>query len=186
MDATRQIYWNVSHVWVMYALLVPTAVVAGYGVYRHVSRWRRGQPIARFDRPVERVKLLLRHAVAQRRTARDAFAGLFHRFISYGFVVLTIATTVVALDADFGTAIMRGRFYLYFQSFVVDLFGALVMVGVLLAAGRRDLQRPHSVQASRSSRSFHVNPLSELTPNASVCSKSTLFSAAPSGARLAV
>src|SRR5918997_3126354 len=144
-EATRQIYWNVSHVWAMYALLAPTALVAGYGVHRHVSRWLRGQPAARFDRPAERVGLLLRHAVAQRRTARERYAGLFHAFISYGFVVLTIATTVVALDADFGTAIMRGRFYLYFQSFVVDLFGALVMAGVLMAAARRYLRRPRKL-----------------------------------------
>jgi Fe-S oxidoreductase len=145
MDATRQIYWNVSHVWAMYALLLPTALVAGYGLYRHWSRWRRGRAAGRFDRPWERVRLVLGHAVAQRRTARERDAGLFHAFISYGFVVLTIATTVVALDADFGTAIMRGRFYLYFQSFVVDLFGALVMVGVLMAAARRYVQRPRKL-----------------------------------------
>src|ERR1044072_5962201 len=141
MEATRQIYWNVSHVWAMYALLLPTAVVAGDGVYRHWSRWRRGRAAARFERPWERVRLLLKHAVAQRRTARERYAGLFHALISYGFVVLTVATTVRALDAAFGTAIMRGRFYLYFQSFVVDLFGALVMVGVLLAAARRYVKR---------------------------------------------
>src|SRR5918998_2334072 len=145
MDATRQIYWNVSQVWVMYALLVPTALVAGYGVYRHVSRWRRGRPAERFDRPAARVRLLLGHAVAQRRTARERYAGLFHAFISYGFVVLTVATTVVALDADFGTAIMRGRFYLYFQSFAVDIFGALVMVGVSMAAARRYVRRPRKL-----------------------------------------
>jgi len=81
-------------------LLVPTALVAGFGVYRHWSRWRRGRPAARFDRPWERVRLLLKHAVAQRRTARARYAGLFHALISYGFVVLTIATTVVALDAQ--------------------------------------------------------------------------------------
>ncbi len=141
-EATRAIYWNVAHIWVMYVLLLPTALVAGYGIYRHISRWRRGLPAARFDRPAERIKLVLKHAVAQRRTARDRYAGLFHQFISYGFVVLTIATTVVALDADFGTAIMRGRFYLYFQSFIVDLFGALVMVGIVMAAARRYLKRP--------------------------------------------
>ncbi|HZB46672.1 MAG TPA: heterodisulfide reductase-related iron-sulfur binding cluster [Pyrinomonadaceae bacterium] len=144
-EATREIYWNVSHVWVMYALLVPTALVAGYGVYRHLSRWRRGQPAARFDRPAARVRLVLKHAVAQRRTARERYAGLFHRFISYGFVVLTMATTVVALDADIGTSIMRGNFYLYFQSFTVDLFGALVMVGVVMAAARRYLKRPRKL-----------------------------------------
>src|ERR671916_1550990 len=145
MDATRQIYWNVSQVWVMYALLVPTALVAGYGVYGHWSRWRRGRPAARFDRPWERVRLVLGHAVAQRRAARERYAGLFHAFISYGFVVLTVATTVVALDADFGTAIMRGRFYLYFQSLAVDVFGALVIVGVLMAAARRYIKRPRKL-----------------------------------------
>ena len=141
-EATRQIYWNVSHLWVMYILLLPTATIAGFGIYRHFSRWRRGLPAARFDRPVERIKLLFKHAVAQRRTARNRYAGLFHRLISYGFVVLTIATTVVALDADFGTTIMRGNFYLYFQSLIVDIFGALVMVGVGMAIVRRYIKRP--------------------------------------------
>ena len=141
-EATRQIYWNISHIWVMYALLLPTLAIAGYGFYRHVKRWRRGQPVTRFDRPADRLKLVLKHAVAQRRTAQDAFAGSFHRLITYGFVILTIATTAVALDADFGTTIMRGRFYLYFQSLIVDVFGALVMVGVGMAAARRYLKRP--------------------------------------------
>jgi hypothetical protein len=141
-EATRQIYWNISHIWVMYALLFPTAAVTGYGIYRHFSRWRRGLPATRFDRPAERIQLLLKHAVAQRRTARNLYAGIFHQFLSYGFVILTIATMVVALDADFGTTIMRGHFYLYFQSFAVDLFGAFVMVGVFMAAARRYIKRP--------------------------------------------
>lgn len=140
--ATREIYWNITHVWAMYVLLVPAALIAGYGLYRHLRRWRRGRPIARFDRPVERIKLVLKHAVVQARTARNFYVGLFHQLISFGFVILTIATLVVALDADFGTKIMRGHFYLYFQSFTVDLFGALVMFGVALAAARRYLTRP--------------------------------------------
>ena len=139
---TRQIYWNISHIWAMYALLLPTLAIAVYGIYRHFKNWCRGAPATRFDRPAERINLVLKHAVAQRRTARNRYAGIFHLFISYGFVVLIIATTVVALDADFGTAIMRGNFYLYFQSFTVDLFGALVLLGVAMAAARRYLQRP--------------------------------------------
>ena len=144
-EATRQIYWNISHIWVMYALLLPTAAIAGYGIYLHTHRWRQGQPVARFDRPAERVKLLFKHAVTQRSTAQNPFVGLFHRLISYGFVILTIATTVVALDADFGTTIMRGRFYLYFQSLTVDVFGALVMIGTMMAATRRYINRPKTL-----------------------------------------
>ena len=59
-----------------------------------------------------------------------------------GLIILTIATTVVALDADFGTSIMRGAFYLYFQSLIVDVFGALVILAVGAAAVRRYLTRP--------------------------------------------
>jgi Fe-S oxidoreductase/nitrate reductase gamma subunit len=144
-EATRQIYWNVSHIWVMYALLLPTAAITGYGIYRQTSRWRLGQSAARFDRPAERIKLVLKHAVAQQRTARSKFTGLFHRLITSGLAILTIATTVVALDADFGTTIMRGRFYLYFQSFTVDVFGALVMVGTTMAVARRFIMRPKTL-----------------------------------------
>lgn len=142
-EATREIYWNITHAWVMYLLLVPTVIVGAWGIWRRVQRWRRGRPEAsRFDRPAMRLERLLVHALAQRRTARERYAGLFHRFLTYGFIVLTIATIVVALDADFGTTIMRGTFYLYFQSFIVDLFGALVLVAVGMAAVRRYIKRP--------------------------------------------
>ncbi|MBV9495776.1 MAG: 4Fe-4S dicluster domain-containing protein, partial [Acidobacteria bacterium] len=143
--ATREIYWNIAHVWVMYLLLVPTLGVAGHGVWRHVQRWRKGQPAARFDRPAERIRRVLAHAVAQKRTARERYVGVFHRFLTYGFVVLTIATIVVALDADLGTSIMRGGFYLWFQSFTVDLFGALVLIAIAMAAVRRYIKRPRKL-----------------------------------------
>ncbi len=37
---------------------------------------------------------------------------------------------------------MHGAFYLYFQSFIVDVFGALVLVGVLIALYRRLITKP--------------------------------------------
>jgi Fe-S oxidoreductase/nitrate reductase gamma subunit len=139
---TREVLWNISHVWVMYAMFVVSLAVASYGVYRRVASWRRGSPENRFDRPAERLKMLVKHALEQRRTAREKYAAIFHSSIFYGFIILTIATTVVMLDYDFGLPIMRGHFYLYFQSFVVDIFGALVLVGVGVAAARRLIVRP--------------------------------------------
>jgi Fe-S oxidoreductase len=144
-DATREIYWNISHIWVMYLLLVPTLGIAAYGLWRHVQRWRQGMPAARFDRPAERLRRVMAHAVAQNRTARETYTGLFHRFLTYGFVILTIATIVVGLDADLGTSIMRGRFYLWFQSFTVDVFGALVLIGIGMAAARRYIRHPRKL-----------------------------------------
>ena len=40
--ATREVLWNIHHVWIMYALLVPTVAVSGYGFYRRLKLWRRG------------------------------------------------------------------------------------------------------------------------------------------------
>jgi len=132
--ATREIYWNIRSAWLIYLLLVPTALIAAYGFYRRFRLWRCGRPGVRWDRPGRRFGLLLRHAVAQGRTLREAIPGSFHLLIWAGFIVLTAATLVVMLDADFHTAIMRGRFYLWFQSLAADLFG-----GLLIAAPAVDL-----------------------------------------------
>jgi hypothetical protein len=140
--ATREILWNITHVWVMYALFLLSLAIAAYGLYRRVSRWRAGQPVDRFDRPKERILLLLKHAVAQGRTARDAHAGWFHSLIYTGFIILTAATTVVFLQYDLGLQLMRGNFYLYFQSFIVDVFGALFLLGTAWAAFRRVVLKP--------------------------------------------
>lgn len=67
-DATRPILWNIQHAWIMYVLLVPTMAVAGYGIYRRVKLWRRGQSEPRFDRPLERIRLLVTNAVLHLRT----------------------------------------------------------------------------------------------------------------------
>jgi Fe-S oxidoreductase len=144
-QATREVFWNIDHKWVLYALLLPAVIVAVYGFYRRIRVWRRGLPVERLDHPVERTKMLLRHALAQGRTVRDNYAGIFHTLIYTGFIVLTIATTVVLIDYDFGLPLMRGAFYLYFQSFIVDVFGALVLVGVAIAAGRRFIKKPRKL-----------------------------------------
>ncbi len=149
---TREVFWNVAHVWVMYVLLIPTMVVAGYGVYRRIRMWRRGRPEQRFDQPWRRLQFLFRHAVIQQATWRQRFAGFFHALIFWGIVVLTVATTVVFIHHDFGLHVMQGQFYLWFQSLIVDIFGALTILGVLLAGARRwtrpAVQLVHSWEAS--------------------------------------
>lgn len=142
MTATREVFWNITQVWLMYLMFIASLAVAGYGLYRRIARWRRGAPAARFDRPRARLALLARHALAQGRTVSERQAAVFHTFIYTGFIILTIATTVVLIEHDFGLPLMRGAFYLYFQSLVVDIFGALLLVGILIAAIRRLAFKP--------------------------------------------
>ncbi len=144
-DATREVLWNIQHAWVMYALLVPTVVVAGYGIWLRVRSWRRGQSENRFDRPLERIVRLVSYALLQVGTWRRAYGGTLHAMIFWGFIILTIATTVVLIQHDFGIPIMHGNFYLYFQSLTVDVFGVLAIVGVGMAGARRWVIRPRQL-----------------------------------------
>lgn len=126
----------------MYALLVPTLAVAAYGFYHRIKPWFVGKPLDRLDRPAQRIVRLLKLGLLQQKTIRERYAGFFHQMIFWGFIVLFIATTVVLIDYDFQVPIMRGAFYLYFQSFFVDVLGLLFLVGIALAGWRRWWFRP--------------------------------------------
>ena len=141
-QATREVFWNIQYTWLVYVLMVPTLAVFAWGFWLKIRRWRAGRPAARFDRLGERFKLFLRNAVGQGRTLRSRYAGLFHSLVYTGFIVLFLATTVVAIHHDTPLHIMKGHFYLIFQSLIVDIFGLFVLVGVALAAVRRWVSKP--------------------------------------------
>jgi Fe-S oxidoreductase/nitrate reductase gamma subunit len=141
-QATREVFWNIEYTWLVYVLMVPTLAVFGWGFWLKIRRWRSGQPAIRFDRPGERLGLFLRNAVGQGRTIKRRYAGLFHTLVYTGFIVLFLATTVVAIHHDTPLHIMKGHFYLVFQSLIVDIFGLFVLVGVALAAIRRWISKP--------------------------------------------
>ncbi len=142
MNPTREIYWNIGAVWVMYALLVPTVVIFAHGFWRHYRLWRLGKPEERFGHVGQRLKGLLVYAFGQRRLLNDPIAGVLHAAIFFGFAVLFVGTLVVMVHEDFGLPIMRGNFYLVFQSFTLDVFGALSILGVLIALYHRYIAKP--------------------------------------------
>lgn len=138
---TRQIYWNIpGHGW-MYALLVVLVAVFAWGVWERLRLWRLGRPARRLDQPWRRLAEMNRQVVLQLRLLRDALSGPMHAGLSWGFVVLFLGTVVVFLQADLGLPVMRGAFYLYFQSLTLDLFGALALVATAVAAWRRYAER---------------------------------------------
>ena len=133
-EATREVYFNVTTVWPIYALLLPTSLVFLYGIYRHVRAWRKiGGPKDLFDRPWARLKGTFEYVLLHKGLLRDSryrSVGLGHLLFFTGFFVLFVATLVVAVHEDLKIRIMTGDFYLYFQSLTVDIFAALAMIGV--------------------------------------------------------
>ncbi|TYO95796.1 hypothetical protein EDC39_1161, partial [Geothermobacter ehrlichii] len=148
MELTREIYWNVGHsVLIPMYLLVAAAIgVLVWGIRKRLATYRLGQPLDRFDRREERFAGVLRDVFLQARVLRVKGAGTAHGLFFFGFVLLTIGTTLVFLQADilqplFGVRFLKGGFYLLF-SVVLDLAGLVGLVMLVGLAVRRYLVRP--------------------------------------------
>lgn len=146
-DATREILWNVPHVWPMYAMFVAALAVFGHGLYRRVEFWRRGKgDDERLSDLAGRLVFLLGELFSQRKVRQKPFPGLIHFFLFYSFLVLVVTTSVVALDHDFGTSLFRG--YLYVALTVAsELGGVVILAALLVALWRRHVQRPPNLGA---------------------------------------
>jgi Fe-S oxidoreductase/nitrate reductase gamma subunit len=141
-EPTRVIFGNITYGWLVYVLAVAMAGAFGWGCYRHYRLWRQGKGhwTLRLDRPWERVKALFGHGFGHQRLIKDAYPGLMHLFIFSAFVVEFIGTMLIASQVDLGRVFLWGDFYLYY-SLVLDIFGALGIVGIAMAAERRYIRR---------------------------------------------
>src|SRR3989339_263925 len=143
----RQVFWNPETFELfLYGFTVVALVIFAYGVYRRWRLWvALGRPETRLDRLPERIKALLINGLFQVKTFREPYPGIMHGLIFFGFLVLIIGSAIDATEfhitEPFGWAFLRGTFYLVF-SFVMDLFGLAILIGVLLAIYRRYIRRP--------------------------------------------
>ncbi len=156
MIPMRELYWNIPGHLFLYLLFFPFLVVYVYGIYRHTRMILMGEPAAVLGSMWDRLKGVVEDAVLQRRIAKDTVSGLLHRSISWGFAVLFIATCLVALQDYLGIPTLRGKFYLYFMSLTVDLFGLAAISGVLIALVRRYGLRPDRLLLPRRAKGYDV------------------------------
>jgi len=144
----RQVFWN-AHSFEPFLFLFTAIAMAifAYGVYQRWKMWKAiGKDEVRVDELPARIKALIMNGFFQVKTWKDVYPGIMHGCIFFGFFVLIFGA---AFDAGefhiteplFSWAFLRGSFYLGF-SFMMDLFGLLVLIGVLMAAYRRYIQKP--------------------------------------------
>lgn len=149
MIPSRELYWNIPAHKVIYLLFLPFLVAFLWGCAAAVRRWLRGRPEARWDQPWTRLVGIFTQALAQLRVWREAYAGILHATLFWGFAVLFVATLLVMAQEYLGILTLRGPFYLYFMSLVVDLFGILAVVGTGMAIARRWVLRPPRLREPR-------------------------------------
>jgi Fe-S oxidoreductase len=150
MTPTREVYFNVHHVWVMYLLFVITLTVFGLGLYRRWRLWQIGGPAKRFDNPKERLAGLFRQTgLHEKLLKRYRGAGLYHFAFYWGFFFLLMGTFVVFLQEDLHIPIMRGWFYLIFQSLTLNIFGLLFTIAIAAAMINRYVLRPSRLKPDK-------------------------------------
>ncbi len=151
--ARREIFWNMATAdeLMLYFLAVVALALFGYGIYCHLRRILKGQPVV-FDRSgmAGRISRAIGTVAANRTViAGHWLAGAMHLFIMWGMVLLFVGTVIVAIEYDLfhkilgiAPALLQGGFYLGFE-LVLDIAGALLVIGLILALIRRyGLNRP--------------------------------------------
>lgn len=143
--ATREIFWNIGD-WgyILYGLLLPLAIILAYSVYQRYRLWHLGQRDNRLDNLPQRIWSFaitgIVDGLIHRRFLREPYPGLIHFLIFWGAIVFLLAAFLDFLS-HYIFEFMHGATYLGI-SFTVDVLGIAVLLGVIIAAYRRYIQRP--------------------------------------------
>ena len=141
----RQILWNLPHsaAVLMYVLFGVVLLIAAWGIFERIRLYRGGRKERenRLDDPAGRLLDLFRIGLGQKKVLERKIGGTMHLALYSAFLVLFLATCLVAVEFDLGVPILDGTFYLGFKLFV-DTFGLLLLFGVAVALVRRYLFRP--------------------------------------------
>lgn len=144
----REVFWNAQNFeLLLFAFTGVTMAIFAYGVWRRWQMWKAlGKPEVRWDNIGQRIWLLIKDGLLQIKTWRDPYPGIMHGMIFFGFFVLLFGAIFDAgefhiTEPLFNWSFLRGNFYLGF-SFLMEVFGLSVLLGVLMALFRRYVQKP--------------------------------------------
>jgi Fe-S oxidoreductase/nitrate reductase gamma subunit len=150
-EVTREVFGNIPSAWkLVFYTVLPVAFVYGAVLFsQRVRNWERGQPDNRRTTAANVARRLgdFRAGVYMQTLLRDPAAGVMHSLIYFNFLVLLGVTTVLEIDHQLpeGAKFLHGDVYRGY-ALTGDVAGALFLVGVLWAIGRRYIQRPYRIR----------------------------------------
>lgn len=120
-----------------------------YGFHQRYRVWRLGRPDERSKEIGKRIGIFICTTIvdvfAHRKFLRQPFSGIMHLVVFWGFIILLLASAVDAISYYSGYHI-QGSLYLWF-SLISDLGGFLILLGILMAAFRRYIWKPKSLNS---------------------------------------
>lgn len=148
--ATREIFWQIptSFKIAMYIFMFLALGIMALGIakkYRYVTQAQGIKPLLP---NALNWKKLIETIFFTGKVTRSKQVGRFHSLIYYGFVILLIATELVAIHADSPFKIYKGPTYIII-SFLADIAGLAMIIGLALAYKRRYIDKPEYLSATR-------------------------------------
>ena len=145
--------WNVPE-WMktaMYGLTLVGLAIMAKGVYGQLKFITQGAKITHLKSVLPRSlnwSSFFQTLFFQGKVRRNLEVGFFHSMIFYGFVILWIATDIVAIHYDTPFKIFQGPLYIII-SFLADFGGFFLLIGLGFAYYRRYVKRPDYLSATQ-------------------------------------
>jgi len=147
--AHRVIFFDIHLGWIVYILAVIALGAFIYAIYHRYRLWRVGKkgsdPTGQGKRFVTFIYTGLVDGFVHRRILRDFYPGSMHALLFWGALLLILGTAMDVIDhyitSRLGVPFLHGNTYLAF-SFLNDLGGTMLLIGVIIALFRRYIQKP--------------------------------------------
>jgi len=147
MSAHREVFFGIEPQWthyLLYGLAVLAVVYLIYVLYQRSRLWRLGKRDNTFGELGKKTKAFVYKAtvdgIVHKKIISDPYPGILHALIFYGALLLLLATALDVLSY-YTVHFLQGNLYLAI-SFLADMGGLMVLVGVIMVAVRRYIQKP--------------------------------------------
>jgi len=145
MEASREIFWNIGiGPFILYPVAAVAVAILIYAIYRRCLLWMIGKPDNRFDNLGKRIWGFVVTGVVDglfhRRFFREPYPGIMH-FLIFGGCGLFLLGAFLDFISHYFFHFIHGDFYLGL-GLAVDIGGVFVLIGVIMAAVRRYIQKP--------------------------------------------
>jgi len=142
---TRGLWWNVHdspfYKEIFYILFFISLIFFVFGFYLKIKNWKRGKPKNNFDNIPKRFVNMFLGSFVHKGWGKNKVVILAHILVFYGFFVLWIGTDILTVQERLPEYFFEGLFYKAY-SFVMDMFGLLMLVGLFIFAYIRNVQKP--------------------------------------------
>jgi Fe-S oxidoreductase/nitrate reductase gamma subunit len=147
----RMVGANIPYEWLIYIFMFIPIGIFLFGFYKRFQVWTLAKgELHRNDRVGERLISLLKYSFAQAKVIKKPLAGWMHFLLFWGFLVLALEAGVDASHYWLGFPHIEGNSYIYFSA-VVDVLGFLALVGVIVLAVVRYVQKPDRLNDTKTS-----------------------------------